>query len=154
MNHTLLIKGALPGRPVDRVHALVRYAQGNLHTGPVLVNLMGATHPLQGRARGGMDTRDRKLYSRMVRGVRRYSVKLRIGPDSAFPLLGHSYPGLKTTPVYDLLDWEEALVLLAAHEFMHCQQYRQGMPRSEIQAEITGLSRLTAFRAARAAGLI
>lgn len=151
MNHNLLIKGGLPGRPVERVHQLVRYAHGNLHTGPVLVHLEGTPRPYQGRALRGMYPRDLQLYPRTVWGVRRYTIRVRIGADSIFPVRGCKYPGLKTAPVYDLLDWEEALVLVAAHEFMHCQQFRQGMPLSEVQAETTGLSRLAAFREARLA---
>jgi hypothetical protein len=71
---------------------------------------------------------------------------VRIGGSRHFPIRRHHYPRLKTAPVYDLNSWQEALVLVTAHELRHQQQYRHGWRRSEVDAERWALDRLSAFR--------
>ncbi len=80
----------------------------------------------------------------------RRRVLLRIGDAKWFPMKGHSYPGLKTAPVYDLMDWQEAVVKLAAHEFQHVRQFRARTTCSEIEADKVALHVLGEFRARRA----
>ncbi len=77
-------------------------------------------------------------------GVRHCVV--RIGRPEHFPIRSHHYPGLKTAPVYDLESWQEALVLVTAHELRHQEQFRLGQPRSEVDAERWALVRLEAYR--------
>jgi hypothetical protein len=71
---------------------------------------------------------------------------VRIGGPVHFPIRRHHYPRLKTAPIYDLNSWQEALVLVTAHELRHQQQYRHGWRRSEVDAERWALNRLSAFR--------
>jgi hypothetical protein len=78
----------------------------------------------------------------------RYCV-VRIGRASQFPILNHHYPGLKTAPSYDIKSWQEALVIVAAHELRHQEQFHHRVPASEIDAEHWALSRLEAYRAVR-----
>jgi len=39
------------------------------------------------------------------------------------------------SPVIETRDWQEALLVLAAHEFMHIDQYQRSRPASEVEAE-------------------
>jgi len=39
------------------------------------------------------------------------------------------------SPVIETQDWQEALLVLAAHEFMHIDQYQRSRPASEVEAE-------------------
>jgi hypothetical protein len=78
---------------------------------------------------------------------------VRIGRPSHFPIRRHHYPRLKTAPVYDIESWQEALVLVTAHELRHQEQFRLGHPRSEVDAERWALTRLAAYRAQHAPGI-
>lgn len=71
---------------------------------------------------------------------------VRIGQAFHFPILGHRYPRLKTAPIYDLNSWQEALVLVTAHELRHQQQFLHGWRASEVDAEKWALDRLTEYR--------
>lgn len=130
--------------PRDEVEMLIRFAHGGRETGAVAVNVKNTPRAYAGRAY----MRVPRLSNRYGDGCR-YLVTLRIGAASKFPRLGCQYPGLKTAPVYDLLTWQEALVLLAAHEFTHCLQYAQGLRRSEIDAETRAVQCLARYRAWR-----
>jgi hypothetical protein len=71
----------------------------------------------------------------------------RIGKPLHYPIRSHCYPGLKTAPVYDLETWQEALIVVVAHELRHQQQYQQKKPCSEVDAERWAVDRLQAYRA-------
>lgn len=72
-------------------------------------------------------------------------VELKIGPPQAFPEYGHRYR--KRAPVYDLEDWREGLITLAAHEAMHVRQMIRGAVRySEIECERAAFRMLGWFR--------
>jgi hypothetical protein len=47
----------------------------------------------------------------------------------------HRYPRLRTAPWITAHDWRERLVALAAHEACHVRQFRDGLRRSEVEAE-------------------
>jgi hypothetical protein len=74
---------------------------------------------------------------------------VRIGADRNFPIRDHTYPGLKTAPIYDIESWQEAVVVVTAHELRHQQQFRMGWPASEVDAERWALGRLETYRALR-----
>ena len=44
----------------------------------------------------------------------------------------HPYGG-NGSPLIQMLNWQEALVVLAAHELMHTHQFRNQLPTSEVQ---------------------
>ena len=46
-------------------------------------------------------------------------------------------------------DWRERLVALAAHEACHVRQFREGLRRSEVEAERWALRVLEAWRSGR-----
>jgi hypothetical protein len=101
----------------------------------------------------GIDTEDLSVWvkncSRAFAGRAYFEARhcvVRIGRPSQFPILEHHYPRLKTAPRYDLNSWQEALVLVTAHELRHQQQFRNGWRTSEIDAERWALARLLAFR--------
>lgn len=66
----------------------------------------------------------------------------------AYPRTYH-YPKRKTAPSITVLDWQERLVALAAHEAFHVHQFREGLRRSEVAAERWAERRLRAWRSAR-----
>lgn len=61
----------------------------------------------------------------------------------------HPYGGV-TAPLLTYADWREALVGVAAHEFCHVEQYRDGLPVSEIACERAALTALECWRDQRA----
>ncbi len=72
---------------------------------------------------------------------------VRIGKENHFPVKNHQYPRLKRPPIYDINNWQEALVLCVAHELRHQQQWRKNKPRSEVDAERWAYKKLLAYRA-------
>jgi hypothetical protein len=61
-----------------------------------------------------------------------YLVTIRLGPATEFPsTMAHR----KRSPPVDVACWREGLVMVAAHEAKHIEQYRRGQPRSEVACE-------------------
>jgi hypothetical protein len=58
----------------------------------------------------------------------------------------YRYRGLSTAPWITVEDWRERLIALAAHEAYHVHQFREGLRRSEVQAERWALRRLSSWR--------
>ena len=63
----------------------------------------------------------------------------------------YRYARRKTAPWITVGDWRERLVALAAHEAFHIRQFREGLRRSEVQAERWALHVLEAWTEHRAA---
>ncbi len=61
----------------------------------------------------------------------------------------YRYRGLRTAPWITVEDWHERLVALAAHEALHIRQFRDGVRRSEVQAERWAQRTLAAWRERR-----
>jgi hypothetical protein len=57
----------------------------------------------------------------------------------------HPYGG-KRSPYIRVVDWQEALVAVAAHEARHLWQERHGKPRSEVDCERSAAARLEEYR--------
>jgi hypothetical protein len=61
-----------------------------------------------------------------------YLVTIRLGPATEFPSrMLHR----KSSPPVEVACWREGLVIVAAHEAKHIEQYRRDEPRSEIVCE-------------------
>lgn len=60
----------------------------------------------------------------------------------------YRYPRMKTAPEITVGDWRERLVALAAHEACHVRQFREGLRRSEVEAERWALEVLRRWRLA------
>jgi hypothetical protein len=74
----------------------------------------------------------------------RFAVRLRIPAtlrNRGYPMT-HRYPRRKTAPWIIVGDWRERLVALAAHEACHVRQFREGLRRSEVEAERWALAAL------------
>jgi len=119
-------------RPREEVAALVTLASEGIQLEAVSVWVKNCSRAFAGRA-----------YMELG-----YCV-VRIGGAAHFPIREHRYPGLKTAPVYDIENWQEALVIVTAHELRHQEQYRMRVRASEIDAERWALERLEAYREAR-----
>lgn len=59
----------------------------------------------------------------------------------------HPYGG-KGSPLIVIKNWCEAVVAIAAHEFMHIHQFQNNLRRSEVDAERSAAKRLAAYRTA------
>lgn len=70
-----------------------------------------------------------------------------IGKPSCYPRTT-KYPRLKTAPSYTLNNWQEALVVVVAHELYHQKQYSHKWPASEIRAERWAVKMLERYRTA------
>lgn len=57
----------------------------------------------------------------------------------------HPYGG-KSSPLITYTSWQEAVVAVAAHEGKHLVQFRNRIPRSEVDCEAYALRKLTEFR--------
>jgi hypothetical protein len=128
----------------DLVRRLVAFARDGREHGEVALTVKNSGRSFRGTA-----------YPRTPsvspwHGKANYLVVVCIGDDSRFPMRDHSYPGLKSAPVYDILDAVEALVLVLAHELQHCEQFKYGRRLSEIEAERSALRTLERFRRERA----
>jgi hypothetical protein len=116
-------------QPEVEVAALVRLAAQGIDPGDVSVWVKNCNRAFAGRA-----------YFEARHCV------VRIGHPSCFPIKRHHYPRLKTAPTYDLDSWQEALVVVAAHELRHQEQFRFGRRASEVDAERWAVERLEAYR--------
>jgi len=58
----------------------------------------------------------------------------------------YRYWNRKTAPWITVHDWRERLVALVAHEACHVRQFREGLRRSEVEAERWAASRLETWR--------
>lgn len=76
-------------------------------------------------------------------------ILLRIGSTERFntPVKVHYR---KRAPAYELADWKEALVSLAAHEFTHARHFATGHGLDEVACEFSAHRVLLAFRERRA----
>lgn len=93
-------------------------------------------------------TGTKDIYRGRAFNDRPYRVIIRVGPREKFPAKNVGYGWkYKTAPAYDLNTWQEALVMVAAHEFYHIIQYEKNYKRSEVAAEKKGvLPALKRFR--------
>jgi len=58
----------------------------------------------------------------------------------------YRYWNRKTAPWITVRDWRERLVALVAHEACHVRQFREGLRRSEVEAERWAATRLEVWR--------
>ena len=100
-----------------------------------------------GRAYGGRPRRPRS------HPATRFLVRVKIPAtlrNRAYPKT-YRYPRLKTAPWITVRDWQERFVALVAHEAYHTRQFREGLRRSEVQAERWAARVLESWREGRPA---
>jgi hypothetical protein len=128
------------------LQALVREAFEGVDPGGVEIHIEPARH--SGESFTGLAYFSLPSRPRLEPGTE-YLVRLRV-PRSlrnrAYPKT-YRYPRLKTAPWITVQDWRERLVALAAHEACHVRQFREGIRRSEVQAERWALRQLHEWRA-------
>jgi hypothetical protein len=113
--------------PTHEVQALVACAIEGTDAADVEVHVRNSKGRFSGTAHFA---RPRRL---RLQPSTRWLIVARIGSPDKFPILKHRYPGLKTAPQYDILDWREAMVLIVAHELRHVQQFRARAEWIELQ---------------------
>lgn len=129
--------------PEAEVRRLVEFAVRDVDMRDVFVRL-----------RNIRDTRRRGPYrGRAYRGVPQlssapaaaaYLVTLHLGPPGVFPLPPHR--PTKRSPELEIATWQDALVVVAAHEAAHVEQYRRQLPVSEVACNMHAARVLAAFR--------
>lgn len=129
----------------DLLRGLIRQAFEGVEAADVLVRVERAKRPalsFAGRAYP-------QPPPSMLRGVEaRYLVRLMLPSvlrNRAYPRT-YRYARRKTAPWITVEDWRERLVALAAHEAFNVHQFRQGLRRSEVQAERWAERMLSAWR--------
>jgi hypothetical protein len=98
-----------------------------------------------GRAYGGRPKRPRSHPST------RFLVRVKVPAtlrNRSYPRT-YRYPRLKTAPWITVRDWQERFVALVAHEAFHTRQFREGLRRSEVQAERWAAGILESWRETR-----
>lgn len=131
--------------PEPEVEALVRFAAEGRTLGDVVVQTKNNSRTFAGVAR-----RCIPRYSPLFQPKAKPSayVILRIGAAERFPWVREKpYRNMKTGPgPYTFRTWQEAMVGIAAHELMHCEQYKTKRPVSEVEAEWACVRALEAYR--------
>lgn len=72
------------------------------------------------------------------------SIVIKIGPDHFFP--EKFYLKYKKVPDYEVANWQEAVILVVAHELRHLWQFRNKKPMSEVDAEKISLRAIEKWR--------
>lgn len=75
------------------------------------------------------------------------TVSIGIGPTDLFPVFPRAY--VRGAPRVLQVDWREALVATAAHEFAHARQDRERRGWNEVEAEHAARGALVVFRGER-----
>lgn len=113
--------------PTGEVDDLVEFATVDVDMRGVCVNVKNArAYACAGYAYDGVPA-----VSNAPRGTD-YLITIRLGPATEFPSrMVHR----KRSPPVEVACWREGLVVVAAHEAKHIEQYRRGAPRSEVACE-------------------
>lgn len=142
--------------------SLIEFGMRGVGTSALSVHLKNSSDAYRGMSYNGIPSMAR------VAKTSRDLITIGVGEPDLFPKEGIQYPGLKTAPTYDLGCWQEALVVLAAHEAYHHKVHRANRSHherraaafrsgafsvpvkeranSEVKAERWALRRLNAFR--------
>lgn len=124
--------------PLEEIRGLVRIASKGINHKNMTLAIKNSRYAFRGRAYYGTWSLNGKWH-------KNYCV-IAIGKASHFPIKNNKYRGLKTAPVYDLNSWQEAMVLVVAHELYHQRQFLRRKRNSEVEAERWAVKRLEAYR--------
>jgi hypothetical protein len=144
----LLIRPEIHDRHHDELTRLVDQAFAGVEVEGVEVHIERARNSWEsftGRAYGGRPKRPRS------HPATRYLVRVKVPAtfrNRAYPRT-YRYPGLRTAPWITVQDWQERFVALVAHEAFHTRQFREGLRRSEVQAERWAAGLLETWRSER-----
>jgi hypothetical protein len=75
-----------------------------------------------------------------------YLVTIGIGAEDHFPMSRIHRRMTSRWPEYEMNNWREALVVVAAHEAKHIEQFKEDKPRSEIACEYFAARMLRRYR--------
>ncbi len=148
----LVIRPGIEDRRHGELAGLIREAFSGIEADGVEVHVE--------RARNSWESFTGRAYSGRPRRPRshpetRYLVRLKVPGylrNRAYPRT-YRYPGLVTAPWITVRDWRERFVALVAHEAFHTRQFREGLRRSEVQAERWAAQALQTWRDERPAAL-
>ena len=132
--------------PTEEVESLVKFGVGE-HFQKLRVEVSDISRGYSGRCyRGPIE--DTYILSGHARLRRRKSrlVVVRVGSAHHFPVKTHRFKSMSEEIVSS---WQEAIVLVSAHEAYHHFQFENGLPTSEKYAELYAMKRLKAWRLKR-----
>ncbi len=128
--------------PTDDVRSLVEFATSDIDMHLVCVNVKNS----RSRAYAGSAYLGVPEISNAPAETE-YLITIRLGPPEMFPIVPERK---KRSPAIELSCWEEGLVVVAAHEANHIDQYRRGLPCSEVACERFDARVLGRYRTMRA----
>lgn len=151
--------------PPDEVRKLVEFGCKGVNMTNVTVRVTGTAKPYAGRCYGrhyivirvGRPKQfptDNMTYSRrwhvVPPGEERPSDARVWSPKHGYQvkrceIIRHPYGG-KTSPLIVVNDWRECIVVVAAHEARHIQQFQRDLPKSEVDCERFALKALIRYR--------
>ena len=146
----VLIRSEIDQRHHGDLGRLVSEAFAGIDADGVEVHIERARNSWEsftGRAYGGRPKRPRSHPST------RFLVRVKVPGtlrNRSYPRT-YRYPRLKTAPWITVRDWQERFVALVAHEAYHTRQFRDGLRRSEVQAERWAARTLESWRESRPA---
>ena len=124
--------------PTEEVESLVKFGVGE-HFKKLRVEVRNISKGYSGTCWRGKVilglTRLRKRTSRLA--------MVRIGSFRYFPIKTVRF---KSIPEEIISNWQEAIVLVSAHEAYHHFQFENGLPTSEKYAEMYAIKRVRAWR--------
>lgn len=125
--------------PTVEVRALVRFGMSEVDTRGLCVNVKRLTLPTwKGMAYEGVP------YVSNAPAGAEYLVTLAVGETIEYP--AKPYRFRRGEPDYEIRDWREAFVHVAAHEAKHIEQYRENLPRSEVRCNVFASYMLERYR--------
>jgi hypothetical protein len=124
--------------PTDEIDRLVRFGTSEIDMRRVCVNVKNSwRYGCGGSAYEGVP----EISNAPPKSE--YLVTIRLGPPEMFPT---TLPSKKRSPSRVIMCWREAVVAMAAHEAKHIEQYRLGLPRSEVECECFEAAMLDRYR--------
>jgi hypothetical protein len=127
--------------PTDEVRQLVEFGMRGVRTERLEVHVKNSADIFGGMAYHGVPSISTAYGKATVDRL----VTIRIGAPERFP---HTrMTRYVRAPVYDLRDWREAMVMVAAHEGRHIQQMQRKRSLSEVDCIKFEAARVAEFRA-------
>ena len=132
--------------PTEEVESLVKFGVGE-HFKKLRIEVRNISRGYSGRCYcGKIEDTYRLSGHTSLRKRKSRLVVVRVGSNHHFPVKTYRF---KSMPVELVSSWQEAMVLVSAHEAYHHFQFENNLPTSEKYAEMYAIKRLRAWRAKR-----
>ena len=126
--------------PTDEVRRLVEFGMRGIRTERLEVHVKNSSDHFRGMAYHGVPAISTAYGKATVDRL----VTIGIGAPERFPHVRMTR--YQRAPVYELFTWQEAVVMVAAHEGRHIQQMQRKRPLSEVDCIRFEAQRVKEFR--------